>query len=100
MIPKSKSKLVTIVIHILIWAVFGLVFSLQPLTWHMAVPYQLWVKNSITFGLLVAAFYLNSFVLVPRFLLKNRTGVYLLAALGVIGLIVILNSYVNYWLNI
>lgn len=100
MIPKSKSKLVTIVIHILIWAVFGLVFSLQPLTWHMAVPYQLWVKNTITFGLLVVAFYLNSFVLVPHFLLKNRIGVYLLAALGIVAVIVVLNSYVNYWLNL
>ena len=99
-IPKSKSKLVTIVIHVLIWAVFGLIFFFQPLTWRIAVPYQLWVKNGVIFGLLVVAFYLNSLILVPRFLLKNRTGVYLLAAAVAVIIIVILNNYVNYWLNL
>jgi len=99
-IPKSKSKLVTIVIHVLIWAVFGLIFFFQPLTWRIAVPYQLWVKNGVIFGLLVMAFYLNSLILVPRFLLKNRTGVYLLAAAAAVIIIVILNNYVNYWLNL
>lgn len=100
MILKSKSKLITIIIHILIWAVFGLIFFFQPLTWRIAVPYQLWVKNGITFGLLVVAFYLNSFVLVPRFLLKNHTALYLLIVVGVIVGIVVVNSYVNYWLDL
>ena len=99
-ISGSKSKLVTIVIHVLIWAVFGLIFFFQPLTWRIAVPYQLWVRSGITFGLLVTAFYLNSFVLVPRFVLKNRTGVYMLIVAGVLVSIVVLNSYVNYWLNV
>src|SRR5471030_2027170 len=99
-LPKSKSKLVTIIIHILIWAVFGLIFFFQPLTWRINVPYQLLVKNAITFGLLIIAFYLNSFVLVPRFLLKNHTGIYLLIVVSVVVSIVVLNSYVNYWLNV
>jgi two-component system LytT family sensor kinase len=99
-LPKSKSKLVTIIIHLLIWAVFGLIFFFQPLSFRIAVPYQLWVRSGITFGLLVVAFYLNSFVLVPRFVLKNNTGIYLLIVVGVVVSIVILNSYVNYWLNV
>ncbi|MDB5007993.1 MAG: ypdA 2 [Mucilaginibacter sp.] len=97
---KSKSKLVTIIIHVLIWAVFGLIFFFQPLTFNIAVPYQLWIKNGITFGLLVIAFYLNSFVLVPRFLLKNHTGIYLLIAMSIAAIIVLLNGYVDYWLNL
>jgi two-component system LytT family sensor kinase len=99
-ITKSKSKLVTIIIHILIWAVFGLLFFFQPLSWNIAVPFQLWIKNGITFGLLIVSFYLNSFILVPRFLLKNHTGIYLLIAVGVAAIIVVLNSYVDYWLNV
>jgi two-component system LytT family sensor kinase len=99
-LQKQKSKLVTIIIHILIWAVFGLIFFFQPLSFRIAVPYQLWVKNGITFSLLVAAFYFNAFVLVPRFLLKNNIGIYLLIVVGIIGSIVLLNNYVNYWLNI
>jgi two-component system, LytTR family, sensor kinase len=100
-ITKSKSKLVTVIIHILIWAVFGLiVFFFQPLTWNIEVPYQLWVENSIVVGMLVIAYYLNSFILVPKFLLNNRTSIYFLIIIGLIVLITILNAYTNQWLNI
>ena len=99
-IPKSKSKVITIVIHILIWGFFGVIYFFQPITWNIAVPYQLWIKQCMILGLLVIAFYLNSFILVPKFLLKNRTGVYLLITIGVITTIVLLNSYADGWLNI
>lgn len=97
---KSKSKLITVIIHVLIWAVFGTIYFTQPLSWRIAVPYQLWIKNGLILGLLVIAYYLNAIVLVPRFLLKNHTGLYLLIVLGVVGVVVILNSYFDYWLNL
>src|SRR6202012_465528 len=100
-IAKSKSNVITIIIHVLIWSVFGMIlFFFQPLSWNISIPYQLWVKQFITISLLVTAFYLNSFVLVPKFLLKNRTGLYWLIIIGVAALIVILNTYVDYWLNL
>lgn len=100
MIPKSKSKLITIVIHILIWGVFGLMYFFQPLSWSITVPFQLWIKQSIILGLMVMAFYLNSFVLVPRFLLKNQSSIYFLVVVGIVTVIVFLNIYVDEWLNI
>ncbi len=99
-IPKSKSKLVTILIHILIWAVFGLIYFFQPLTYNIAVPYQLWIKQSILLGLLVIAYYSNSFILVPKFLLKNKTSVYFLIVISIAAVIVVLNIYADKWLNI
>ncbi len=99
-ITKSKSKLVTIVIHILVWCVFGMIYFFQPITWRIKVPNQLWVKQSIILGSLVAAFYFNSSVLVPRFILKNRTGLYLLIIVVVATIIVFLNIYVDKWLNL
>ena len=100
-VTKSKSNLITIIIHILIWAVFGMIlFFFTPLSWNIAVPYQLWIKQSITMFLLVIAYYLNSFVLVPRFLLKNRTMVYLLIAAAVAAVLVIAGRYVDEWLNL
>jgi two-component system LytT family sensor kinase len=98
--PKSKSKLVTVLIHILTWVVFGLIYFSQPLSMNIAVPYQLWIKNSILLGLLVIAFYFNSSVLVPRFLLKNRTSIYFLIVIGVAAIIVLLNNYVESLLNL
>ena len=99
-VTKSKSKLVTIIIHILIWAVFGMIYFFQPLNWNIAVPYQLWIKQSIVLGLLIMAFYLNSFVLVPRLLLKNSTSMYFLIIVGIAIIIVLLNIYVDGWLNL
>ena len=100
MIPKSKSKIITILIHILIWGVFGLIYFFQPLNWNITVPYQLWIKQSIILGLLVVAFYVNSFVLVPKILLKNKTSIYFLIITGVVATVVLLNIYVDEWLHI
>src|ERR1700722_19074167 len=98
---KSKSKLVTVLIHVLAWAVFGmLLFFFQPLSWNITLPYQLWIKQSIIFGLLVITFYLNSEIIVPHFLLKNKTVAYLLIVLGVATIMVLLNGYVDRWLNL
>jgi two-component system LytT family sensor kinase len=99
-IPKSKSKLITTVTHLLIWGFFGIIYLFQPITMNIAVPYQLWIKQCMILGLLVIAYYLNSFILVPKFLLKNRTSVYLFIIIGVITIIVLLNIYADGWLNI
>jgi two-component system LytT family sensor kinase len=99
-IPKSKSKLITIVIHILIWGVFGLIYFSPPLNWNIVVPYQLWIKEIIILGSLAVAFYLNSFVLVPKFLLKNNTGIYFLIIIGIVAVVVLLNIYMDDWFNI
>src|ERR1035437_10672941 len=98
-IPKSKSKLVTVIIHILIWVVFGLIYYFQPFMGDIIVPYQLWVKNGIIWSLLILAYYSNSTILVPKFLLKNRTGLYFVAVIGITTVIVLLNIYADKFLN-
>ena len=101
MVAKSKSGLVTIVIHVLIWVAFALIlFFFQPLTWNIVVPYQFWIKNGIVVGLLVIAYYFNSSVLVPQLLLKNRTSIYFLIIISVAVVIVMVNKYADQWLNI
>lgn len=98
---KSKSKLVTVLVHVLAWAVFGiLLFFFQPLSWNISLPFQLWIKQAFTFGLLVIMFYFNSEVIVPRFLLKNKTVTYLLTVVGVAVVMVLLNGYADEWLNL
>ncbi len=99
-IPKSKSKLITILIHILIWAVFGLIYFFQPITFNISLPYQLCIKQSILLGLLVIAYYSHYFIMVPKFLLKNKTSIYLLIVVGIAVVIVLANIYADDWLNI
>jgi len=99
-IINSKSRLVTVITHVLVWAVFGTIYFTQPLSWRITVPYELWLKNAFILALLVISYYLNSLVLVPRFLLKNHTGIYMLIVVGVAAVVVVLNSYIDIWLNL
>ncbi|HTE00409.1 MAG TPA: histidine kinase [Mucilaginibacter sp.] len=99
-VPKSKSRLITILIHILIWGVFGMIYFLPPLSYNIVVPYQLWIKQGIMLSLLISAYYLNSFVLVPKFLLKNSTGIYFIIVIGIAAAIVLINIYADQLLNI
>ena len=100
MVPKSKSWLITILIHILIWGVFSMIFFFQPLTYNIIVPYQFWIKQGIILSMLIIAYYSNSAILVPKFLLKGRTGMYFLIVGCIAITIVLVNIYVDELLNI
>lgn len=100
MIPKSKNTVITIIIHILIWGVFGLIYFSPPLNWNITVPYQLWIKQGIILSLLIIAFYVNALVLVPKFVLKNRTGLYFVIVACIVAIILLLNFYADELLNI
>ncbi len=88
----SYSKAITGIIHILVWAVFGLaIFYYQPVFSDFEVPYQYWVKQTVELSILVAIFYLNSSVLVPRLLLRNRRVYYFLVIIGIIISVLFMN---------
>jgi Putative regulator of cell autolysis len=96
----SKSKLITILIHILVWSVFGLaIFFYLPFFSGINIHYAFWIRQVITLGLLVIAFYINAFVLVPRFLLKKHPGYYFAIIIGVIIVIVLLDGWSEPALN-
>jgi two-component system LytT family sensor kinase len=98
---RSNSRLVAILIQILVWLVFGLaILFYQPLTSDIVFPYQLWIKQAIVLLMLAGAYYTNSLILMPRFLLKNHTGYYLLFIVLIIALFLIVNTYLDDWLNL
>src|SRR5881628_3881334 len=97
---KSKSVTFTILIHVLTWLVLGFIlFGYQPLTMNIELPYQFWIKQNLIFFMLVGSFYLNSAVLVPQYLLKNRTGVYFLIVIFLVIAIYFLNILFDSWLH-
>ena len=99
--PKSQSRLIGTLIQVSIWVVFGIVlFFYQPFLSDIDIPYQFWIKQIIVLSSLVAAFYINSLILVPRFLLKNLTGYYLLIIIAIVVAIVLLSGWVDRALNL
>lgn len=78
------SKVIGITVHVLLWMVFAFTFfSHQPL----------FSGNTVTLGLLITAFYFNAYILVPRFLLKDRVAYYAAIVIGIIAAI----TFINIW---
>ena len=92
---SSYSKLNSVIIHVMIWAVFGLYFYRQLFFSDADIPYQYWIKQTVTLSLLVTAFYLNSFLLVPRLLLKNHAVLYIVLIIGIVAAIAFMNRWVE-----
>ena len=81
--------------HVLIWGAFGLYFYRQLFFSDADIPYQYWIKQTVTLGLLVTAFYFNSSVLVPGLLLKNRAALYIVIIIGIVAAIAFMNRWVD-----
>lgn len=100
-VAKSRNNLVNTLIQVLIWVVLGIVLLFyQPFLRHISVPYQFWIKQSFVFSMLVSAYYLNGYILVPQFLLKKKTGTYFLLILLILVVIVFFTGFADKILNL
>ena len=83
-------RYLTPLIHVLAWGLLALTLLVfQPLSAHITLPSQFWVKQGVLLVLWVAVFYLTAYVSVPRLLMKGHTGwfvVVLVATAAVIQL--------------
>ncbi|HEX8329884.1 MAG TPA: sensor histidine kinase [Hymenobacter sp.] len=77
---QTPRRYLTLLIHVLVWGLFGLTFLLfQPLTGRLELPPQFWVKQGLMFTVWVSTFYLTARVTVPRLLFQGRTGWFIVA---------------------
>lgn len=101
LLQKSNSRVVAILIQVLVWLLFSLVIlSFLPLNSHIVFPYQLWIKQAIVLAMLVGAYYFNSLVLMPRFLLKGYTYYYFLFVIIIVVAFMAIDYYADKWLNL
>lgn len=99
-VPRSKSRIVTVIVHVLVWIVFFVaLFLYRPLTSDIPMPVQYWIKQAIVMALLVTAYYVNAVILVPRFLLKNHTAKYFAIIVFIVVSILLLNFWTDDWLH-
>ena len=91
-VQNSYGKLIGVLIHVLVWAVFGLaIFYYRPVVSDFEIPSQFWIKQTVELSLLVITFYLNAFVLVPRLLLRNHRVYYFIIIIGIVIAILFAN---------
>ncbi|GHB54449.1 sensor histidine kinase [Persicitalea jodogahamensis] len=88
-------------IHVLVWTLLGSILLLwQPLTWQITIPMQFWIKQAVLFGLLLAVFYINTKIWIPRLLFHNRTAWFILLNTAAVLLVSFLVQRVEIWVNL
>ena len=68
-------RYLTPLIHVLAWGLLALTLLVfQPMSAHITLPTQFWVKQGVLLVLWVGVFYLTAYVSVPRLLMRGHTG--------------------------
>lgn len=92
---------VPVLIHLLGWALFGFILLMfQPLTWQVDLPPQFWVRQGCLFVLWMGIYYLNTGFAVPKLLLSERTGLFIIFCLSMIALVLLSVKTLDSWLNL
>jgi two-component system LytT family sensor kinase len=85
-------RYLTPLIHVLAWGLLALTLLVfQPMSGHITLPVQFWVKQGVLLVLWVVAFYLTAYVSVPRLLMRGHTGWFILALIGTAAAIQLLS---------
>ena len=92
MSATAFQRVLTPLIHVLAWGLLALALLLfQPSAGHVVLPAQYWVKQGALLLLWLAAFYLTTHLLVPRLLLRGRSGWFVLALAGTAAAVLLLS---------
>ncbi|MBE7169034.1 MAG: histidine kinase [Williamsia sp.] len=67
------------ILHLLTWALLSyLLLFYIPLSWHVKVPMVFWIWHCLALVMLMALFYINAGIIVPKTILKNRITAFVL----------------------
>ncbi|MGI4874114.1 MAG: sensor histidine kinase [Janthinobacterium lividum] len=97
----SFQRFLTPLIHVLAWGLLALTLLVfQPMSSHMVLPTQYWVKKGIQLVLWVIAFYLTGRLSVPRLLLRGHTGWFITVLAITAALIMLAGWGLDQFLNL
>lgn len=103
MLTNTKDRLITILIHVLVWVLLIFVlFMYPPLAGAgTRLPTAFWIKQLVHIILMITAFYLNSSYLVPRLLIKEKRIYSFTGCLAVLSIVCsFLLARVDIWFNL
>ena len=84
MVSSKSRSYISVLLYIFSWLLFAFVLLFhQPLSWNITLPFQFWIKQGCILLMLIAVFYVNSKILVPQLLLKNKTLAFVLVILAI-----------------
>lgn len=100
MLLRPQRRYIPFMLHIFGWLlVTPLLFS-QPKGMSIDPPSEFWVKQWVLLSLLVVAFYVNSYLLVPKLLFRNHTAWYIVSIVSIVVTIYWSIQGLEAWLNL
>ena len=97
----TPRRYLTLLIHVLVWGLFGLTFLLfQPLTGRLTMPPQFWLKQGLMFMAWISVFYLTARVSVPRLLFQGRNAQFVLMLVGTTVAVLLFSKFLDATLNL
>ena len=101
MILTTPRRYLTLLIHVLVWGLFGLTFLLfQPLTGRLIMPPQFWLKQGLMFIVWISVFYLTARVSVPRLLFQGRNEWFALALFATTVAVLLFSKFLEVTLDL
>lgn len=98
--PQQYKTLWIIVIHGMLWCLLGFVLLFYPpLSWNVQLPFVFWVKQCFSMLLLALIFYLNYFVVTPRYLFQERLSKFFSIILLLITCLQVFHYFISYVLS-
>ena len=96
-----RKRYITVLTHILLWAFLGFIFIAHiPLTIGISFPKEYWIKQSFMFLLLIGLYYLNSGVLVPRLLYRQKLAKFILLHIAILMLLLSASFIYDGWAHL
>jgi len=90
-----KKSHVVILVHVICWSILaGGVLYAHPPGMDVVMPRGFWVRQTILLVLLIETFYVNLYVLTPRFLFNRKIGQYILLAVLLVCAATALNNLI------
>ncbi len=85
MVSIQSRKYFNLMLHFFSWLLFAFVLLFyQPLSGSIEFPAAFWIKQCAVLFFMVIVFYLNSYVLVPKLLLKNKTFAFTICLVSIV----------------
>ena len=96
-----RKKYYTILAHILLWTLLGFIYIAHiPLTIGISFPKEYWIKQSVTFPLLIGLYYWNTQVLVPCLLYRQKAAKFVALHIVIIALLYCASYVYDSWAHI
>ena len=101
MSTNQGNKKMSNLINTGIWVVLGFfIIMIQPLTWGVKIPMVFIIKQTIHFVLMIVLYYFNAKYIVPKTLLRNKTGLFVFWIVSALAVALVVSELLNETLHV